>query len=114
MDFPVTLKNTFHKHGGRIISVSGIAHEANPPKQGYSRDTWWYIGDVDWNDGTKSDNLEIAPWAVCYLDENQREEVLALSEALSDYLSHNGTWCGHESKHQGWYANERPKVRRRA
>lgn len=113
MQLPVDLKRTAHKHGGRIIRITSIAHEVNKPNDGLSRDTWWFVGDVDWDDGTRSDGLEIAPWAVCCYDDD-RSEVLALSELMANYLAERGEWCDRESKHEGWYANDRPKSRRRA
>lgn len=113
MKLPVELKHTMHKHGGRIVRITAIGHEANKPQDGYSRDGWWFVGDVDWFDGTKSDGIEIAPWAACY-DEGNRTEVDALGDLLMEYLLANGDWYGPKSGHQGWYANERPKVRRRA
>jgi len=112
MKLPVELKNTMHNNGGQITSIASIAHEVNKPEHGRSHDVWWFVGDVKWGDGTSSKNLEIAPWALCCDDD--RAEVLALSELMSDYLHEHGEWCDRDSKHEGWYANERPSKRRRA
>jgi len=117
MTLPIELRYTYHKYGGRIIRITRIGHTCDKPEDGRSRDYWYFIGDVNWSDGTMSDNIEIPPYALCYEDEQHRDEVLALSELMSDYLLKHGDWYRDEKcKHQGWYANVRPeaKVRRRA
>lgn len=101
-----TLQHTFHKHGGQITRITAIEHRAHPPQHGHSSDEWFFVGDVTWDDGTKSEGLEIAPYGLCCRDESQRQEVDGLIEALNKYLSENGTWS-EKGKHRGWYANKR-------
>lgn len=113
MDFPVELKSTHHRMGGRIVRVHGIGHEAWKPREGRSQDIWHFIGDVEWRDGGKSELIEIAAYAVCYTDEAERAEVDALMEALNDYLCEHGDWYRGKSKHEGWYANDRSGEKRR-
>jgi len=106
---PVGLKHVHHKHGGQITSVTGIGHHLDKPSDGYSRDYWFFIGDVTWRDGGNSVGIEIAPWAVCYVDGEPRDEVDALMSALNKYLQAHGDWCERKSGHEGWYAH-RPAV----
>lgn len=115
MKFPFHPKHTTHKHGGVITRVDRIEHTTARPLDGRSRDNWFYIGAVEWSDGGKSDPIEIMPWHTCHDGSMEsRQEVLDLSEALADYLYENGKWCDRKSKHEGWYANERPAKKRRA
>jgi hypothetical protein len=111
MEYPATLNNTSHKHGGKIVRITSIGHEAAPPKFGRSQDVWFFKGDVQWRDGGTSRDTEIPPWALCY--DGDRSEVDALLADLNDYLLANGDWCD-GTKHDGWYANERPVAKRRA
>jgi hypothetical protein len=107
MKLPTKLGATLHRHGGRIISIDRIEHVASKPIAGRSTDTWHYIGDVEWNDGTRSKGIQIAPWALVF-DGDKREECDALSELLSRYLAKHGAWFDHDaSKHEGWYATKR-------
>ncbi len=114
MEFPVNLKYTYHKHGGNITRITSIGHGEDKPQDGRSRDYWFFVGEVKWNDGTKSKGIEIAPWAVCYHDEEKKNEVLELMAELNDYLAKHGKWYrGSKSGHEGWYAT-RSKKRRAA
>lgn len=111
MNFPHEPMFTFHKHGGKIIRITGLGHGTDKPAGGRSRDFWHFFGDVQWYDGTKSEGVEIAPWALCYDSDNEaqgRAEIDWLLGAMNEYLAANGDWCGPETKHQGWYAR-RPK-----
>jgi hypothetical protein len=85
-----------HKHGGRITEIKRIAHatERNAPA------FWFYEGAVKWDDGTETEHIEIAPWAVCYDHDNAEAvaEYDRLSEQLSAYLSTNGKYNGRQWK----------------
>lgn len=112
MQLPVDLKNVFHKHGGRIVRITKFTHETAKPKEGRSRDIWFFIGDVEWfsrgeQKGGKSTDLEIMPYSLCYENEKDRAEVDQLINHMNEYLREHGEWCGPESKHEGWYANDR-------
>jgi hypothetical protein len=78
-----------HKNGGRIAAVYAIGHET------YKRvATWHYVCRVEWSDGTVSERLRVAPYAICF-DRNQEDAALfydRLSEQLNDYLATEGTW----------------------
>jgi|SRR3974390_12917 len=105
MEFPFEPKDMSHKHGGRITKITGIGHVCDKPMAGHSRDNWHFFGDVDWQDGSKSVGLEIAPWAVCS-DHEHHAEVVELMELLNQYLHEHGKWYRH-GKHKGWYADVR-------
>lgn len=115
MKLDMELRNTFHKSGGRITSVERIGHTCDRPENGRSRDSWYFVGNVEWRDGTKSKGIEIPPYSVCYHDEAGKPEIDDLMAFLNDYLLINGEWSC-EGKHAGWYANVRPetKIKRRA
>lgn len=108
MTLPVELKHTHHKHGGRIVRIEKIAHEIAKPKDGRSRDIWFFIGDVAWPDGGESKGHEIAPWALAYGDDQEaaQEEINQLSQLLTEYLLANGEWHK-DGPHEGWYATDR-------
>jgi len=106
MELPTKLEHTLHAHGGRVVSIEKMSHSTDPPEDGFSRDTWFFLGDVEWDDGGKSEELEMHPGVLCF-DGEHHEEVLELSEMISKYLVDHGTW-DHESvdhKPRGWNAN---------
>jgi hypothetical protein len=101
------LQHVHHRHGGRITRITEIKHETAKPKGGRSQDTWFFVGDVEWDDGTKSLNTEIAPWALAQDGDAGHQEISGLLRAMNTYLAANGQWCHESSRHEGWYANER-------
>lgn len=103
MKLPVDLNNTFYRYGGRITRISSIAHRTEEPKNGYSRDVWFFIGNVLWHDSSVSRDFEIAP---CFISANgdDHTEILALSEVMSQYLLEHGEWYL-SGDHKGWYAH---------
>ena len=114
MQFPFEPKAVEHKHGGKIVRITGIGHGTEKPRDGMSRDYWHFYGDVRFADAGKvSAGLEIAPWALCQDSEEGRAEIVLLMAAMNEYLAEHGQWCDSKSKHEGWYANER-KISRRA
>jgi hypothetical protein len=78
-----------HKHGGRITELTAIGHDTEDGNA-----FWFYRGNVDWPDGGKSVDLEIAPWAVCYDHDDKAAdtEYDKVSEALATYLREQGAW----------------------
>jgi len=106
MELPAKMEHVRHKHGGRIVSIEKMAHSIDPPEDGYSRDTWFFLGTVEWDDdGGKSESLEIHPIMLCH-DGEHRKEVDELCEMISHYLVEHGTW-NHErdGTPKGWNAN---------
>jgi hypothetical protein len=82
-----------HRHGGTITEISAIAHESY---KGVA--SWHFVGDVQWDDGTKSCGTTIAPFCVCFNQDNPlaKAEGDGLFAQLSDYLTRNGAW--HDTK----------------
>lgn len=111
MQFPFKPQHIVHRHGGKIVEIKSMTHQVNKPSGGYSMDGWWFVGDVEWSDGTKSVNHPIDPPMLCIDGDNDagRQEVSALREAMMGYLRDNGEW--REAKPQGWYANNRKNRR---
>ena len=109
MDFPFKPQHVVHRLGGKIVVVHGLRHQVNKPRDGRSLDAWWYVGDVEWFDGTKSTNHQIDPPMLCF--DGERKDWDALSDAMMDYLREHGEW--RRSKPEGWYAHDR-KVSRAA
>ena len=109
MKLPTKLSHTLHKHGGQITEILKISHRIDKPLHGRSRDEWFFIGNVKWSDGGKSNATEIPPYAICYAGEDNRSEVLQLMNLLKEYLLANGKWY-ETGNHKGWYAN-REKIR---
>ena len=108
MNFPVKTVGILHRSGGTITQITGISHSIGKPVYGRSSDVWFYIGDVKWDDGGESLNLEIQPFAL-HIEPEGREQYEPLSDAMMDYLNEHGKWCDEKSKHAGWYANVRSK-----
>jgi hypothetical protein len=107
-------QHVLHKHGGTITAIKAISHEIAKPKDGRSQDIWFFVGDVAWDDGSKSKDVEIAPWALCHkggFSSEGHHEISDLMKAMNDYLAANGTWVEAPStKHVGWYATDRKRA----
>lgn len=78
-----------HRHGGTITAITGIGHETYKHVA-----SWHFIGNVDWEDGSHSDDLQIAPNAVCA---DTAAQVQPYMDALNDYLARRGEW--HDMKY---------------
>jgi hypothetical protein len=100
------LQHVLHRHGGRVLRIQEIGHQTRKPKEGRSRDHWYFLGDVMWDDGKTTLGLEISPTCLVYEGEDRRE-VDELIEALNEYLAQHGQWCDGQTLHEGWYANDR-------
>ena len=81
-----------HKHGGTITALTHIGHQTH---RGVA--DWFFVGDVEWHDGSKSKSIEIAPWALC----GTPEEVAPHTRMLSEYLEREGKWHDTKSKRDG-------------
>ena len=112
MQFPYTPKAVFNKMGGRIMEITGVGHKTDKPQDGYSRDYWFYIGRVKWDDtGKTGAEGHIEPGAMCADTQEGFDEINTLSEALMAYLRERGEWFrAGKSKHEGWYAHRKNRV----
>ena len=85
-------KGLAHAHGGVITAVASVGHETY---KGVA--SWFFTGDIEWSDGTKSKASPIAPHA---LGHDGTEEGAALYNAmhstLAAYLGRTGNW--HDTK----------------
>ena len=106
---PIELKLTEHRHGGRIVKVHEIRHETAEPQDGCSRDHWYFVCDIEWDDGTASKIAEVAPALLVRSDvdpDASLEEINGLLSLMNEYLRLHGEWFFNEdSGHQGWYAH---------
>jgi hypothetical protein len=92
-------KHMLHKNGGRIIAIHQVGHEVDAGVPWY-----FYIGDIEWNDGSKSCDKEIAPHQVCF--DHDSEEAHAeydkVAKALNDYLKQHGKWHDRKAARTGY------------
>jgi hypothetical protein len=109
MELSIELKETFHKHGGRIYKITAIGHTVYPPKEGYSQDVWFYRGQVEWDDapGKIYDHV-IYPYHLCTNEGSKVgwDEINKISELMMEYLNEHGTWNRNKPPN-GWYATKR-------
>ena len=80
-----------HKHGGRIVELYGVHHEAPAAgKRGY----WELSGHVQWADGSESPSAHIEPLAMCYDHDNPQAcaEFDAVLEAINSHLREHGSF----------------------
>lgn len=109
VNFPIRPTTLYHKHGGKITKIRGITHREDKPKDGRSRDYWFFVADVEWRDGGKSEKTEVAPYAVCCEEPSSNDELKCVMKALNEYLLEHGEYC--EGKpHEGWYAHRKVKA----
>lgn len=79
--------NITHRHGGRITAVHAIGHETY---KGVA--SWFFVADVAWDDGSRSEATEVSP--NCF----GGDDAVPYLRKLSDYLASHGEW--HEPKHK--------------
>lgn len=86
-------KHLMHRNGGRITEVSAIAHSTH---KGVAY--WFFIGNVDWRDGSKSIDAEISPSCLVRDEDDDigRREVDDLLRQMNAYLATVGEW--HDQK----------------
>ena len=100
-----------HRHGGKILEITEMRHQMDKPSGGYSRDSWYFMGRVQWEDGSGSTD-KLSPIDVpmlCAETESGRQEINALCGLMMDYLGKHGEWSD-EGKHKGWYANRKDRI----
>ena len=92
---------------GKIVEITGIAHTIDRPQMGYSRDYWYYLGQVEWSDTGKTSepNRHIYPYDLWADTPEGFSEINDLSETMMGYLHEHGEW--RKTKPEGWYANKR-------
>lgn len=110
MQLPYKPQSLFHSFGGRILEITKIVVQTERPSGGHSRDFWYFIGKIEWNDGSgKPDTLHpIDMYLLCCDDDTGRAEVRALSDLMMAHLNEHGVW-NDKGPHQGWYANRSAK-----
>ena len=110
MQLPYRPTNVFHRHGGKIVEVVEIRIQKEKPSGGYSRDAWYFMGRVKWNDGSGSDDklCPIDMPMLCTDTPYGHVEINGLSDLMMAYLNEHGEW--RKSKPQGWYAHRETKT----
>jgi len=112
MKLPYKPTNVYHRHGGAILEVTSIRHQTDKPRDGRSRDAWYFMGRVKWRDGS-GDESKLHPIdapMMCADTDEGHAEIRGLSELMMEYLREHGDWCGRGSKHEGWYAHRKAKA----
>lgn len=110
MQLPYTPKNILHRHGGRVLEITGIQHQKDKPRGGYSRDYWEWRGRVRWEDGSGDTSKEthIDPRCLVTDSPEGHAEINELGGLLMDYLREHGEWFD-DGKHKGWYAHRKER-----
>lgn len=85
--------NIKHRYGGNITRITGIGHKT---REGVAH--WFFIGDVDWDDGSKSRAIQDLRGALL-----PDEMYDALYDAVEDYLNRNGMWHDKKTTKDGHY-----------
>lgn len=94
-----------HRHGGTITAVHAIGHDTH---KGVA--DWFFVGDVQWLDGSSSKRLRIAPFALGHNSTPAGEaECNRLHGLLTDYLRDVGTWHDAKRKRDGRVYSWTPK-----
>jgi hypothetical protein len=78
-----------HRNGGRITAVHRIEHSS------YKRVAeWFFVADIEWEDGGKTVEGPLPPWALCVVEDSPeaRAEYATLTAKLNDYLADVGEW----------------------
>lgn len=91
------IRHLTHRHGGTITDLFAIRHGLT--RRGQAE--WFFIGRVEWSDGSTSERVEIYPICVCRDDENPEAnaESDAVFAKLTEYLNARGEWVARGS---GW------------
>lgn len=91
-------KHLEHKHGGRITEIHYVGHEVEKGVPWY-----FFIGDIEWPDGKKSCDMEIAPNLICFDHdiEAAHAECNVVMKKLNDYLLANGKWHDRKGARNG-------------
>lgn len=101
---PARLK---HRHGGDIVKVVAVGHETHG---GVAE--WYFIGEVQWSDGTTSKDTQIAPFCLGH-DSTPEGQALCneMHGALAQYLGDVGEWHdqkrARDGRHYSWTPREK-------
>lgn len=98
--------NIQHRNGGTITRISHVGHETY---KGVA--DWFFIGDVTWRDGSKSDDAKIAPFQLCHDNDDEKAEIDRLMKQMNDYLASAGEWHAPESRSFGRVVSWTPKMK---
>lgn len=109
VNFPIRPTTLAHKWGGKITTIHGIRHAEISPKDGHSRDFWFFVGDVEWEDGTVSPRTELEPFKLCCDDPASNLELKTCMDAMAEYLAESGAYYTGRP-HAGWYAHRKSKA----
>lgn len=93
-----------HRSGGTIERLTHVGHETY---KGVA--SWFFVGDVAWRDGSRSESIEIQPNALCCDTDEDHEQVKSLLGRLNDYLGEAGEWHEPKSKRDGRMYSWTPK-----
>lgn len=112
MQLPYKPKNVMHRNGGKILEVTEIRIQLEKPTEGNSRDCWYFMGRVQWNDGSgQADKLHpIDMYSLCADDQAGQAEITELGAVMMAYLKEHGVW-NDKGPHRGWYAHRTEKRR---
>ena len=108
MKLPYKPTSLEHRHGGKILEIVEIKHQADKPRDGHSTDSWYFIGRVQWDDGS-GDPTKLSPidmLCICADSPEGHDEINTLSTLMMDYLNEHGEWC-EKGSHKGWYAHRK-------
>jgi hypothetical protein len=95
-----------HRHGGEVTALTHVGHNT---QEGVA--DWFFVGNVVWFDGSKSDAVEISPMMLCADDAEGHARVLRLSKALNEYLEGAGAWHDAKYKRDGRAYTWTPKAK---
>jgi hypothetical protein len=105
VNFPIRPTTLDHKFGGKVVAIHGIAHREDKPKDRRSRDYWFFVADVEWQDGGKSERTEVEPFKLCCDEPRTNDELKCVMKAMDEYLSEHGDW--NNPKAEGWFAHRK-------
>lgn len=85
-----------HRHGGRILSLDSIKHERNGLRGRLAGYCWYFMGTIQWSDGSRSDAATIPPTMLCADKPEGNAELGHALHCLNQYLATRGAWepCG--------------------
>lgn len=108
MKLPYTPANVLHRHGGKVTKITRIKIQMERPSGGHSQDCWYFIGAVEWFDGSGCEDHPIDMRCLCADTPEGMEEIRGLSDLMMAYLADHGEWCDGKP-HEGWYAHRPAK-----
>lgn len=112
MQLPYKPDHVMHRHGGTVTEIAEIKIQLESPSDGHSRDAWYFIGTVSWDDGTVSKGHPIDVPMLCSDTDAGQVEIRKLADLVMAHLKQHGTW-NRAGPHEGWYANRPATAKRR-